>query len=145
MPQIYTDNNGVQQGTNGSINVDSDTGMLVYSVIWFGDFDPAKVGGYYVIEGELLWSQERFNANQALKATVAAAEAAARTAATKTAADQTLSVIFSSATGTTVTEVQKLFAKGFLEELNLIRDAKQLPRRTMNDLVATIIAQKDVV
>jgi len=81
--QIYTDSHGVQQYTDGSISIDSDTGLPVLPVIWTGEFDIAKVGGYSVVEGELVYSQAAFDENEALKVTVAAAQAAALVTATR--------------------------------------------------------------
>lgn len=94
--QIYTDANGVQQFTDGRIVVDSDTGEAVLPVLWDfdvhgGEVDPAKVGGY--TDSSLTYSQAAFDANESLKATVAANEVTAALAALKAIADSTVDAI----------------------------------------------------
>jgi len=88
--QIYTDNAGIQHYISGSLSIDYESGEAVYPVLWDyvvhgGEVDSAKVGGY--LNSKLDWSQEAFDANEGLKATVAKAEADAVEAAKLAAID----------------------------------------------------------
>lgn len=81
--QIYTDTNGIQRLlVTGSFIVDAITGETDVPVLWDTNVDGeipslAEVGGYSVVEGELVYSQLDFDTNEALKVTVAQAEATA--------------------------------------------------------------------
>lgn len=89
--QVYTDANGIQRLTQGSISIDADTGLPVLTVIWDVEADGpipnlAEVGGYSRVNDELVYSQQDYDDNEDLKVTVAEAEAAAIVSAKRTAA-----------------------------------------------------------
>lgn len=93
--QIYIDQNGIQQSTSGTISVDTDTGEPAHKIVWDtkkdgGTIDPAKVGGYSRVDGELVFSQEAFDANETRKSELQATETAARTLASRAEAKAVL-------------------------------------------------------
>jgi hypothetical protein len=119
--QIYTDQHGVQRFTEGQLSIDIDSGEATFEVAWDfvshgGEIDPAKVGGY--LNSTLDWSQEAFDANEALKIQVAANAAAL----TITQAKQTAIALISNSTGQPVTEIQKAFAKATAHFLGIAEE-----------------------
>jgi len=101
----------------------------------------AQVGGLVRVGKSVVFSEAR---QQQHNATLTA-ETAAKASLIKTSAEQALLAMLSNVTGSQISEVQRLFAAGFLEEINLIRDAMKLPRRSKEDQIQTIIEQKDSI
>jgi hypothetical protein len=73
--QIYIKDGIRQIDPLGCIGIDEDTKTYIHPVIWDSnidgipeDFDESKLGGYQRIDNKLVYSQEAFDANEAIKA-----------------------------------------------------------------------------
>lgn len=80
--QLYIDPNGIQQFTTGQVVIDEDSGEPILIVVWdfnsLEEIELDKVGGYSVVNGELVYSQSAFDGNEANKAALLEAEQEAR-------------------------------------------------------------------
>ena len=80
-----------------------------------GEIDPAKVGGYSRVDDELVYSQEDFDAHEALKVTLAASDLTALKATLKVEGKKIIDDLRADGI------VQRAVAKITMDELNILR------------------------